>query len=118
MYKIAQVKRTLELLATKDAIQFQNDLHIRFAKDDDNFLISMFYENICVDIRAVLSGLKKNSDDAIAGITVKQIGVAMDKIGEPWPDSILATSIQYKLFEDTCIFHSINEIVRMKFKSI
>jgi hypothetical protein len=118
MFKIAQVKRTLELVATKDAMQFQDDLHIKYAKDDDDFLISMFYENLCVDVRAILSGLKKNSGDAIAGITVKQIGVAMDKIGEPWPDIIIAVAIQYKIFEDTCVFHSINEIMNTKFKSI
>jgi hypothetical protein len=117
-YKIGQVKRTLELVATKEALQFMDDLHIKSSKDEDDFLISMFYENICVDVRAVLSGLKKNSGDAIAGITVRQIGLALDKMGEPWPDNILAVAIQYKLFEDSCVFYTIDEIVKMKFKSL
>lgn len=121
MFTVGQVRETLELSndEAKSSI-ISLGLTKRWFEDRDlnTFIVPIFYSNIYKNISYILSKFRdipQGFNRKVNGLTINQIGYVLNGMNEPWPDVIIATTIQYQLLATENKFYSLDEIMQMKF---
>lgn len=109
-----------------DTLRTSNERSVILAlqvKEDNDFIFDLcehtpFYSNVYNYVSYALESFRKlphGTNRKVHGLTVSQIGTVLDNIGEPWPDIVIATAIQYQLLKMENKFFPISEIMTMKF---
>lgn len=128
MFTVRQIRETLELSSDETAKSIVLSLKVnhRWDGDKNNDLLlfdlseqNIFYSNIYDKISYVLQEFRgmEYGITRLKGLTVSQIGwvLGRDIVGEPWPDIVIATAIQYQLLKIENKFFSISQIMDIKF---
>lgn len=126
MFTVGQVRETLELSDLKEADDAMTSLNLlAYWPGSDLVLFDLkeynrFYSDIHKNISHVLGEFRKTPYGLkrASGLTVDQIGKALDKMGEPWPNITIAMTIQYQILAIENKFSSVSDIMGKKFSNL
>ena len=116
-FTVKQVRDTLDLSECDEAKTFLPYVSHMWWENPDNDLIIFdvggFYGSILSNIDIVLDEFTKAG---LKAMSVKQIGKALDKADEPWPDYVIVHAMQLRLLAVQNRFYPAKDVMEMSFR--